>query len=57
MSLRNLRTFTSFKNLVYCLYYTGMAGQWAAMNMPLMTNSLLMYRLTGSTSQTSAQSR
>ena len=28
-SLRNLRTFSSFGNSVYRLYYGGMVGQWA----------------------------
>ncbi|MFC2052161.1 MFS transporter [Chloroflexota bacterium] len=47
-SLRNLRTFSSLKNPVYRLYYAGMLGQMAAMNMQLMARSLLIYRLTGS---------
>lgn len=42
------RTFTSFKNPVYRLYYFGMLGQMAAMNMQQITGSLLIYRLTGS---------
>lgn len=47
--MRNLRTFDSLKNPVYRLYYGGMLGQMAAMNMQLVTQSLLIYRLTGST--------
>ncbi|MDD4876510.1 MAG: MFS transporter, partial [Dehalococcoidales bacterium] len=42
------RTFTSFKNPVYRLYYGAMMGQMGAMNMQLMARSLLVYRLTGS---------
>lgn len=48
MSLRNLRTFSSFKNPVYRLYYGGMLGQMASMNMQMVAGSMLLYRLTGS---------
>jgi len=48
ISLRNLRTFDSLKNPVYRLYYGGLLGQMAAMNMQLVARSLLVYRLTGS---------
>ena len=48
MSIRNLRTFTSFKNPVYRLYYIAMLGQMAAMNMQMMTRSLLVFRMAGS---------
>lgn len=48
LSLRNLRTFESFKNPVFRLYYIAMLGQMAAMNMQLMARSLLVLRLTGS---------
>jgi MFS family permease len=47
--MRNLKTFSSLRNPVYRLYYGGMLGQMAAMNMQLVTQSLLIYRLTGST--------
>ncbi len=47
-SLRNLHTFTSFKNPVYRYYYGGMMGQIAAMNMQNLARSLLIYRLTSS---------
>lgn len=47
-SLRNLRTFSSFKNPIYRLYYGGMVGQWAAMNMQMFARVWLVYRLTGS---------
>ncbi|MFC1984382.1 MFS transporter [Chloroflexota bacterium] len=46
-SLRE-RTFVSFKNPVYRLYYGGLLLQWFPMNMQMMTRSLLIYRLTGS---------
>ncbi len=42
------QTFRSLKNPVYRLYYGALLGQMAAMNMHWMTNSLLVYRLTGS---------
>ncbi|MFC1991778.1 MFS transporter [Chloroflexota bacterium] len=48
MSLRNLRTFNSLKNPVYRLYFLGMLGQRASMNMQMMARSLLIWRLTGS---------
>ena len=47
LSLRK-RTFSSFKNPVYRLYYSGMLGQMAAMNMQMVVGSLLIYRLTES---------
>ncbi len=48
LSFRNLRTFTSFKNGVFRLYYMAMLGQMAAMNMQMMARSLLVLRLTDS---------
>ncbi len=48
MSLRNLRTFSSFRNPVYRLFYASMLGQMGAMNMEMMARGLLVYRLTGS---------
>lgn len=48
ISLRGLRTFDSFKNPVFRLYYGAMAGQWFAMSMQLVVRSLLIYRLTHS---------
>ncbi len=45
---RRYRTFSSFKNPVYRVYYGGMLGQMAAMNMQQIVGSLLIYRLTGS---------
>jgi len=47
-SLRRLQTFHSLKNPVYRLYFMGMLGQRASMNMQMMARSLLVYRLTGS---------
>ena len=47
ISLRNLRTFSSLKNPVYRLYYYGILGQRAAMNMQMIARSLLIYRITG----------
>jgi MFS family permease len=48
ISLRNLRTFSSFKNSVYRIYFIGMVGQMIGMNMQMIARSLLIYRLTGS---------
>ncbi len=48
ISIRNLRTFTSFKNPVFRLYYAAMLGQMAAMNMQMFARSFLVFTLTGS---------
>ncbi len=48
ISLRNLRTFSSFKNPAYRVYFGGMLGQMFGMNIQMMARSLLIYRLTGS---------
>ncbi len=42
------RTFSSLKNPVFRLYFFGMLGQFASMNMQMMSSSLLLYRLTDS---------
>ncbi|MCL0044455.1 MFS transporter [Dehalococcoidia bacterium] len=42
------RTFISFKNPVFRLYYLAMLGQMAAMNMQMFTRSFLVFTLTGS---------
>jgi MFS family permease len=47
-SLKNLRTFTSFKNPVYRLFYGAMVSQMASMNMQMLARGLLIYRITGS---------
>ncbi len=47
-SLRNLRTFSSLKSPVYRLYFSGIMGQRAAMNMQMIARSYLVYELTGS---------
>lgn len=46
--LFNQRTFSSLKNPVYRLYYGGLLGQMASMNMQMLARSLLIWRLTGS---------
>ena len=45
----NFSTFASFSSPAYRVFYGGMMGQMAAMNMQMVTSSLLAYRLTGST--------
>jgi MFS family permease len=47
-TLSHLRTFSSLKISAYRFYFLGMAGQWGAMNMQMVTRALLVYRLTGS---------
>jgi MFS family permease len=48
ISLRNLKTFESFKNPVYLRYYGAMGGQWFSLSMQMVIRSLLVYRITGS---------
>jgi MFS family permease len=45
---RNIRTFDSLKNSHFRNYYFGMMGQWIAANMQGVTQSFLVYYLTGS---------
>ena len=40
--------FRSLKNPVYRLYFGGLVGQFAAMNMQMVTRGFLVYHLTGS---------
>ena len=49
MHLRNIRTFDSLRITAFRIYYFSMAGQWAAQCMQSVVQSLLLYRLTGST--------
>jgi MFS family permease len=49
MHLRNIRTFDSLRIPAFRIYYLSMAGQWAAQCMQSVVQSLLLYRLTGST--------
>ncbi len=46
--LRNINTFRSLKNPVYRLYFTGIMGQRASMNMQMIARSYLIYEITGS---------
>ena len=48
ISLKNLRTFSSFKYPAFRLYYGAMVGQMAAMNMQMVARTLLVFHLTGS---------
>jgi MFS family permease len=48
VSLRNLRTFASFKLPAFRIYFAAMLGQMAGMNMQMMARSLLVLTLTGS---------
>ena len=42
------KTFVSFKNPVYRLYYLSMVGHWSSMNMQMLARNLLVYRISGS---------
>ncbi len=44
----NIKTFDSLRNPGYRFFFLGMIGQWGAMNMQIVTRSLLVYRLTDS---------
>ncbi|MFH1140417.1 MAG: MFS transporter [Chloroflexota bacterium] len=48
VSLKNLRTFASFKSRNFRLYYGSMLGQMAAMNMEMIARSYLIYQITHS---------
>jgi MFS family permease len=44
----NVRTFNSLKSSTFRNYYFGMMGQWISANMQIVTQSFLVYYLTGS---------
>ena len=48
ISLPKIKAFAVFKNPVFRIYYGAIFAQRAAMNMQMITRSLLIYRLTGS---------
>ena len=48
ISFRLSKTFVSFKNPVYRLYYVSMVGHWSSMNMQMMARNLLVYRISDS---------
>jgi hypothetical protein len=39
------RTFVSFKNPTYRLYYFSMVGHWSSMNMQMLARNLLVFRI------------
>jgi MFS family permease len=39
------KTFASFSNRVYRLYYGSMVGHWSSMNMQMLARNLLVYRI------------
>lgn len=47
-SFRNLKTFSSFKNRVFVIYFGGLLGQMVGMNMQMMARSYLIFVLTDS---------
>lgn len=44
----NIKTFSSLANPVYRLYFTGMIGQWASMNMGMLARSWVIYEISDS---------
>jgi MFS family permease len=48
LSAWSQKTFASFRNPVYRLYYLSMVGHWSSMNMQMLARNLLVYRITGS---------
>jgi len=48
VSFRWSKTFVSFKNPVYRLYYLSMVGHWSSMNMQMLARNLLVYRISDS---------
>jgi MFS transporter, DHA1 family, staphyloferrin A biosynthesis exporter len=46
--IRNLKTFESFKNPAYQMFFFGMIGQWSAFSMDMVARSYLIYEITGS---------
>jgi MFS family permease len=48
MRFTNVHTFTSLQNSTFRLYYVGMIGQWASMNMGMMARSWVIYDISNS---------
>ncbi|MGD9142567.1 MAG: MFS transporter [Dehalococcoidia bacterium] len=46
--MKHIKTFSSFRNSAFRLYYIGMVGQWSSMNMQIVARSLLIYRISDS---------
>ena len=44
----NIRTFSSLANPVFRIYYIGMIGQWASMNMGMLARSWVVYEISES---------
>jgi MFS family permease len=44
--LRSLKTFDSFRNPAYRIFYGAMAGQWISQSMQMVVRPLLAYRIT-----------
>jgi MFS family permease len=47
-NIRKLQTFSSLKNRVFRIYYLGLLGQWAPMNMQMLARSYLIHDLSNS---------
>jgi MFS family permease len=48
LSFNLSKTFGSFKNPIYRLYYLSNIGHWSSLNMQMMARNLLVYRISGS---------
>jgi MFS family permease len=46
--LRNVKTFESFKNRAYLMFFLGMIGQWSSFSMEMVARTYLIYEITGS---------
>jgi MFS family permease len=48
MRLDSIHTFTSLRNSNFRLYFVGMVGQWASMNMGMLARSWVVYEISDS---------
>jgi MFS family permease len=48
MRITHIRTFSSLSNGTFRLYFIGMAGQWASMNMGILVRSYVVYAISDS---------
>jgi MFS family permease len=46
--LKHIKTFSSFRNSAFRLYYIGMVGQWSSMNMGMLARSWVIYEISDS---------
>jgi MFS family permease len=46
--IRGVRTFDSFKNPAFRMFFLGMIGQWSSFSMEMVARTYLLYEITGS---------